>query len=202
MRKWTLILLLLVVIALIGGLLYRFPPIHQRLSWRVDFAMAYLRGLIDPVEPVPTALPHAQVLVTTMPTSAPTPTLVPSPTPTVELTPTPLPTATPLPRLVSLPAPEYEKQDINNCGPASLTMYLRYYGWEGIQDDISGVLKPNVTDRNVNVEELAFYVRTRRLAEYRLSCGRRPGSAKTVPGCRHPGVDRGELRTRPGVLAG
>ena len=40
-------------------------------------------------------------------------------------------------------------------------MYLRFYGWEGEQEDIADVLKPNIKDRNVNVEELAYYIRTR-----------------------------------------
>jgi tetratricopeptide (TPR) repeat protein len=160
MRKFTVILLWLVGLFLVGGLLYRFPPVYERLSWRLDFAMAYLRGLVDPVDAPPTALPQAQELVTSQPTALPTATLLPSPTPTVEFTPTPEPSPTPLPPAVSLPAPEFEKQDINNCGPASLAMYLRFYGWEGDQDDIADVLKPNIKDRNVNVEELAYYVRT------------------------------------------
>jgi len=49
---------------------------------------------------------------------------------------------------------------MNNCGPASLTMYLRYYGWDGTQDEIANLLKPFPEDRNVNVEELAYFVRT------------------------------------------
>ncbi len=38
-------------------------------------------------------------------------------------------------------------------------MYLRYYGWEGNQHDIDEVIKPDRADRNVNVEELDYYVR-------------------------------------------
>ena len=40
-------------------------------------------------------------------------------------------------------------------------MYLRFYGWEGDQETITEVVKPYREDRNVNVEELAYYVRTR-----------------------------------------
>jgi tetratricopeptide (TPR) repeat protein len=72
---------------------------------------------------------------------------------------------------VSLPSPKWEKQDINNCGPASLTMYLRTYGWEGDQTTITDVIKPYREDRNVNVEELVYYVRTHAgwlNAEYRV----------------------------------
>ena len=60
----------------------------------------------------------------------------------------------------SLTAPAWEKQDWNNCGPATLALNLRFHGWEGDQFDISDVLKPDRGDKNVNIEELAFYVRT------------------------------------------
>jgi tetratricopeptide (TPR) repeat protein len=36
-------------------------------------------------------------------------------------------------------------------------MYLNFYGWGGTQFDISQVIKPERLDRNVNVEELAFF---------------------------------------------
>ena len=38
-------------------------------------------------------------------------------------------------------------------------MYLEYYGWTGTQDDIAKVVKPLDADRNVNPDELAYYVR-------------------------------------------
>jgi len=37
---------------------------------------------------------------------------------------------------------------------------LHLYGWEGNQKDISDLVKPIVGDRNVNPEELRYYVRT------------------------------------------
>lgn len=40
-------------------------------------------------------------------------------------------------------------------------MYLRYYGWQGKQADITDVVKPNPDDRNVNVDELAYFVSTK-----------------------------------------
>jgi len=158
MRKLTLILVSLVLAA---GLIYWFPPIHQRLYWRVDFAQAYLRGLVDPVKPPPTSLPKPEVSVIIAPTTTATPANSPTPSPTVEFTPTPQPTSTPVPQSVALPAPLWEKQDMNNCGPASLTMYLRFYGWKGNQQDIDALIKPLPEDRNVNVDELVYFVRTR-----------------------------------------
>ncbi len=38
---------------------------------------------------------------------------------------------------------------------------MRYFGWQGDQFDISDLLKPDRGDKNVNVEELVYYVRTR-----------------------------------------
>jgi len=80
-------------------------------------------------------------------------------TPSATLSPTPKLSPTPIPGKVSLPAPKYERQDINNCGPATLSLALRYHGWEGDQHTISDLIKPVREDRNVNVEELVYYVR-------------------------------------------
>lgn len=161
MRKAVIIRIMLIFLGLIvlGALTYQIPAVKQRLSWRLDFAMAYARGVIDPAGPPPTALPQPEVAITVDPTATPTsgPTATPSPGPS----PTPTPSPTPIPEAVSLTSPQYEKQDINNCGPASLAMHLRYFGWEGDQFDIADLLKPQREDRNVNVEELAYYVRTR-----------------------------------------
>jgi tetratricopeptide (TPR) repeat protein len=160
-------LMVLVGVAILLALLSRLPPINRRLSWRVDAAMAYIRGVVHPVKPIPTPVPEPLAAIgggqgselTPTPTSTPLP---PTPTATEEgPTPTPLPSPTPLPETVSLPAPEWEKQDWNNCGPATLAQYLRFYNWEGDQFDISEFLKPERGDRNVNVEELVHYVRTR-----------------------------------------
>jgi tetratricopeptide (TPR) repeat protein len=89
------------------------------------------------------------------------PTVVPSqPTPTPMPSPTPQPSPTPIPGNVDLPAPAWERQGPNNCGPATLALYLRYYGWEGNQNNIAQVVKPLEEDRNVNPEELVYFVRT------------------------------------------
>jgi tetratricopeptide (TPR) repeat protein len=173
MRKltWTHIWISLVGLILISVLIYQFPPVHDRLSWRLDFALTYVRGLIDPIGAPPTPLPPPQIEAANLPTVTATPLPKPTLTQTVEFTATPIPSPTALPQSVSLPAPKWEQQDINNCGPASLTMYLRFYGWEGVQLDIADVLKPLREDRNVNVEELIYYVRTHAgwlNAEYRV----------------------------------
>ncbi len=174
MRKKYLVLGLgigLLVSVLMGAILYQNPAVQERVNWRLDRTFTYLRGVLHPVEPMPT--PQAQAL--DLPTAAEpippvfatlqpslTPTLPESsPTPATPLpSPTPKPTATPIPASVQLPAPAYVKQDPNNCGPASLAMYLEFYGWKGTQADIAAVIKPLPADRNVNVEELVYYART------------------------------------------
>lgn len=66
------------------------------------------------------------------------------------------------PAVIRLPSPLFDTskdyQDWNNCGPATLALMLRYWGWQGDQYDISQVVKPKDSDKNVNAEELARFV--------------------------------------------
>ncbi len=148
------------------------PSAQNRWGWRLDFAWTYLRNWLNPVEPyiavvdqggnsTPTPISGEPTpLYTRVVTRIPAATATPSPT-SPQPTSTLLPTSTPIPGAVSLQAPDWERQDINNCGPASLAMYLRYWGWGGDQFEISDMIKPNRKDRNVNVEELVYYMRNR-----------------------------------------
>ncbi len=157
----TIGILVIIILLLIVVIAYQVPSIKARLSWRIDIAMTYLRGVINPVKPFPTAAETivATQAVTTTPTSLPT--FVPDqPTATFAPTATAQPSPTPIPGKVELPAPLWELQGANNCGPATLALYLRFYGWEGNQDNIAQLVKPIVEDRNVNPEELVYYVRT------------------------------------------
>ena len=145
---------------MIAIFIYQIPAVKDRLLWRREKLTAYVRGVIYPAEEMPTPLPQpTQTRPAHTSTPSPYPTTV---TPTATLpgpTETPIQSPTPLPEAVSLGAPEWEKQDINNCGPAALAMYLRLYGWEGDQFTISDVIKPVRQDRNVNPEELIYWVR-------------------------------------------
>ncbi len=157
-KQIGIILIGLIVVFTI--LLVSVPGIRNRLLWRWEIARTYMGGVVNPVEAVPTAMP---VVKTKEVISSPTHTATSSPTLALTLTPvstaTPQPTPTPLPEQVRLNSPAYELQDINNCGPATLTMYLRYYGWEGDQFTVSDIIKPIPQDRNVNIEELDYYVK-------------------------------------------
>jgi tetratricopeptide (TPR) repeat protein len=165
MRKLTTWKILLAGLGLIllALALYQLPPVQRRLAWRVDFALVYLHNILDPVGNMPTPLPRPRVVVTRQPTQTPAviALAVETPTPTPQVTPTPTLSPTPIPQLVSLTPPKWEKQAPNNCGPTSLAMYLRYYGWEGDQTTVAEMVKPKEEDRNVNVEELEYFVRNR-----------------------------------------
>jgi len=170
------IVLLGIAAVILGLLLYQIPAVNQRLSWRLDIAMTYLRGVINPVEALPTPKVETRALSNTatpsptakavtaatatetaadaaIPTTANTDISIPTATPTAFVS------ATPLPEKVELEAKGWEQQDWNNCGPAALSGYLHFYGWEGNQFDISNKIKPVRQDRNVNMEEMAHFAR-------------------------------------------
>ena len=137
-------------------ILYQVPPIKFRLEWRIDAFSGIVRGWIRPDKtlPTPASISGTSFQPFTLPTR-----IASSPEPArTETAPKPSPTA--LPAAVSLAAPTWEKQDWNNCGPATLALNLRFHGWEGDQYEISDLLKPDRGDKNVNIEELTFYVRT------------------------------------------
>ena len=140
-------------------LLSQIPAIKSRLAWRFEVAKTYVRNVINPVGAVPTAIPSTPIPATpanpipVTPASALglEPSAIPSPIP---------PTATlpPPPAQALLSSPPYEKQTPNNCGPAALSMMLHMFGWNGSQKDISDVIKPVSGDRNVNPDEMAYWV--------------------------------------------
>ncbi|MBI5935197.1 MAG: C39 family peptidase [Chloroflexi bacterium] len=148
-KRLKLILISLAGLLLLAFLLYQIPSIQSRLLWRYEVWTTRLRNTINPVT-IPTPIPS-----TPFPTFTPLP---PTPTPAATSPAAPTPTALPLPPQVWLTSPTYEKQDINNCGPATLSMMLRMYGWEGTQYDIANIVKPVKQDRNVNPEELRYYI--------------------------------------------
>ena len=132
------------------------PAINSRVAWRYEVARTYLRSVLNPVGAVPTAIPS-----TPNATNTTSPTAVVTVTPTVQITDTPIPatpTLAPPPQQAALASPPYEKQAPNNCGPAALSMMLHMFGWTGDQKTVSDVIKPVNGDRNVNPEELAYWV--------------------------------------------
>jgi tetratricopeptide (TPR) repeat protein len=150
-KRTKYILIGLVIFGLLAFLLYQIPAIQSRFEWRYEVWSTYIKNVMNPVGKMPTPVPSTPFATfTALP---PTPILI-----ATKLSSTPTATSQPLPTQVSLQTGRYELQGINNCGPATLTMALRMYGWEGTQDDIAKIIKPIDKDRNVNPDELRYYI--------------------------------------------
>ncbi|MGD8405416.1 MAG: C39 family peptidase [Anaerolineales bacterium] len=153
-KRMKTILIALAGLFLLAVLGLQIPTVKSAVSWRFEKFAIYAKNVVNPPGPVPTALPVTPVPMT--PTTVPTSTLRPA---TSKPTLPPTPTSIPLPAQVSLPSPPYEQQTPNNCGPATLSMAMHLYGWEGDQEEIADQIKPVLQDRNVNPEEMTYYVR-------------------------------------------
>lgn len=124
-----------------------------------------------------TATTNAAVLVPATPTVVP---LTPTPVP-VTSTSEAVVTATSLPVTVTtvptqaaqnpaqtvadaLPSAEriigfkHNQQTWNNCGPATMTMAMSYFGWTRDQEYAKDLLRPNREDKNVSPAELVRFV--------------------------------------------
>ena len=66
-----------IAVLIILGLAYFIPPIHDRLSWRVDVAVTYIRSRLQPAGEMPTP-DLASVAAAGMPTFTPQPTIDPT----------------------------------------------------------------------------------------------------------------------------
>jgi tetratricopeptide (TPR) repeat protein len=177
MRKSIKLIPLLVVLCLLLAVgLYFIPPVHDRLSWRLDNVRTQIQYWLNPPEKA-VFVPSQKTLVTAFPKATSTPTLRPmetQPGPTATSTPVvePTLTSTPLPTAVSLPGVVYVDQfnRWNYCGPANLSMALNFWGWKGNRDDIARVIKPGAsdpsldfiqrgrTDKNVMPYEMANFI--------------------------------------------
>jgi tetratricopeptide (TPR) repeat protein len=169
-KKISYAILFLVMACLLAAFAYNLPPIHDRLSWRLEEIQVLVKGYISPPERV-SFVPQGQAVsaavAPTLPsaTASTTPTATQPPSATAPLS-TPLPsatptlTATPLPPSVALKGVRYMNQHglWNYCAPANLAMALSYWGWKGDRLDTGKYLKPFDRDKNVMPYEMAQYV--------------------------------------------
>jgi hypothetical protein len=174
MRRKTALILAVVIpfSCLLLTAAYYFPPLNDRLAWRVDELRTRLKYALNPPQEaifIPSGgtplagLPDPQVAVTILPTGTPSPSPSPSgPTQTPAPTATPTITPTPLPDQVTLSGVKYEDQHgrWNYCGPANLSMALTFWGWEGDRDDVGEYVKPEDKDKNVMPYEMQDFVET------------------------------------------
>ncbi|NJN93230.1 MAG: tetratricopeptide repeat protein [Anaerolineales bacterium] len=108
----------------------------------------------QPTESTPTAT------ATTIP--APTPVAVSLTEQVITPSPSPAPSVAlqPVGSKAQLSGISHQWQTWNNCGPATITMNMSYFGRPELQADAAPFLKPNRDDKNVSPEELAAYART------------------------------------------
>ncbi len=155
--SWALAVMALLLLAF-GA--YQIPFINSRLAWRFDFLRAEVNAWLNPpseqvflpATAQPT-LPHPNVTrVAAAASATPTP---PLPTATATITPTALPERADLKgdRVYT-----DQKNRWNYCGPANLTMALKFWGWKGLpgetadlRDQIASVVKPGFIDPTKNL---------------------------------------------------
>jgi len=159
--------LLILVLTGLGIGIYSLPAVRSRLDWRLDELRAKIKYAISPPEQA-IFIPAGQdvgnepwLKATTRPLEMPTATTLPkSDIPSFAETPIPTlafaPTA--IPGKMRLSGFRHEYQGWNNCGPATLAMALSFWGWQGDQDDIAPIVKPNARDKNVMPIEMADFV--------------------------------------------
>ncbi len=147
--QWWARALAIAVLVGLGVLLL--PPVRERLAWRVTvWRSRVYYALRPPAEAVFVPSPP----VTPRPTATPSARAEPSPSPTPWPSPTPVATPTPRPKAAFWPPPRHEYQRWNNCAPATLSMALAFWGWEGEQTTLAPWLKPNPRDKNVAPDEM------------------------------------------------
>lgn len=179
-RIWITVLSALLVCMLLVVALYQLPPVYNWLSWRLSAVSAQIRyalnppgeavfipqeqGLLGTNTPGPTlTLESPLALTPTFSPTLPDLTATPTSTPWPASTPTSTATPAPLPEKVLLTGVVHEYQQMNNCGPATLSMALSYWGWQGDQRDTRAYLRPNFSeydDKNVSPFEMVTYVET------------------------------------------
>jgi tetratricopeptide (TPR) repeat protein len=148
-KKWYIPIGILFAIGI-----YFLPPVHDRLSTRVELLQTRIiyffnppsEAVFQPSEQNPLTVEtavgtaRAEMMLTLTPAS--TPTLKPASTLQPTVTPTPLPDSVVLDGITYVT----QKGRWNYCGPANLTMALNFWGWEGDRDDVAMVVKPGSPD--------------------------------------------------------
>jgi hypothetical protein len=164
-RRIVTLALIAIILVETGLLVYQIPAVNDRLAWRVDEFRGRLREYFFPhPETIATADPALMALMQgtltaekeleAAQTFTPTFAQIEGELPTV----TPTASRAPVPASVTLSPFQHEYQGWNNCGPATLSMLLNFWGWDGNQTKAANALKPNREDKNVMPYELERFV--------------------------------------------
>ncbi len=153
----------LFAVLVLAGVLLLIPPIGNRVSAKIKQVYdeivfkinAPQKAVFNPGQSTPDSMVATSVAATL---NALLPSATPSLESTVQASPTPTATQIPLPASAYLEGVRQEAQMWNNCGPATLSMNLSFWGWSGNQEDAAEILKPNQADKNVMPYEIVDYV--------------------------------------------
>ena len=140
---------------MISAAVYWIPPVHSRLSWRLESLVTRIKFAINPPDEsifIPNPITPTVSLEIMNETPTITPTNPSDISPPADSTITATITPTPLPDFVTLQNVIYVDQfgRWNYCGPSNLTMALNYWGWPGNRDDVAEVVKPGIQDMNLD----------------------------------------------------
>lgn len=155
---------------------YQLPAVRARLEPRLIALEEQIRAVTGPTQPaalptlsaaLPTPVFATQPPAATVTLAPEQPTLTPAPTATLA------PTREPPPPSAAIRGTRWEPQLFNNCGPATLTAALVYWGWRGSeqdslnwygngvdtrwQRDVASAVRPGGRDKNVSATELAAF---------------------------------------------
>lgn len=151
---------------ILGAILFALPPIRERVIWRVEQWRTRIFYTLFPPEEVVfqpqdsqeqvNAIVQATFQAFTQTAQSVKPLIVATATPI----PTPVTTATPLPAQIALQGVRYEDQHglWNYCAPATLSMALSFWGWQGNRLVAGQYLKPFDKDKNVMLYEMVNFV--------------------------------------------
>ncbi len=162
MKPWQKIIMGLAAALVLFAALLLIPAIRNRIFSRLENAATRIEyAVFKPTEVV--FVPEGGSTPQATPTSSSPDVLevTPSVEPTlVESTPTPAVTVTPLPTSVVLEGVRYEDQHglWNYCAPATLSMGLSYWQWEGDRTVTGQAMKPTDQDLNVMPYEMVDFV--------------------------------------------
>lgn len=143
---------------IIAGIILSLPPVWSRVSYYAGQIYTEIFYKLNPPQEVvfnpgqstPDDVATAVRATMQAQVTPATPTIQPS------LDPTPTPMTLPASALLNGVKPE--AQMWNNCGPATLSMNLSFWDWNGDQEDSAAVLKPNPRDKNVMPYEMVDFV--------------------------------------------
>ncbi len=176
LRGFVLFSLTLMIMGLAFYTALNMEPVRRRLEAVPYYARTYVNKVRPkPALPTPPAVSavDAQTLLQTRPEATPQPEKQAPQTELVEasdskgeqpgagaqLVESNITQVQPIAAQVKLAGFAHEWQTWNNCGPATVSMNLSYYGQGDTQVEAARFLKPNQDDKNVNPDELVAYAR-------------------------------------------